>query len=87
MRNCYSKAMVKKCPYCFEDLAEKPLKCPQCNQYLIDGILEVDYHGVEKKNCIFCGKKILVEAKICKYCHKWLDEIDRAADDLRHMEE
>lgn len=79
--------MIKKCPYCFEDLEEKNLKCRHCDQYLIDELVQVDYHGAEKKNCFYCGKKVLVEAKICKYCHKWLDEIDRAADDLRHMEE
>ena len=79
--------MVKKCPYCFEDLNERTPKCPHCLQYFIDDLVEVDYHGAQKKNCIFCGKKILMEAKICKFCHRWLDEIDRAADDLKNLED
>ena len=79
--------MVKKCPYCFEDLEQKNLKCMHCDQYLIDDLIVVDYHGAEKKKCYYCGKKIIAEAKICKYCHKWLDEINRAADDLKHLED
>ena len=77
--------MIKKCPYCFEDLQERTPKCPHCAQFIIDNLLEVDYHGAVKKRCFFCGKNILVEAKVCKYCHKWLDEVDRAADDLKDM--
>ena len=79
--------MVKKCPYCFEDVAERTPKCPHCLQYLIDDLLNADYHGFQKKNCTFCGKKILHEAKICKFCHRWLDEIDRAADDVKKLED
>jgi|GEM_PF-563285 len=79
--------MVKKCPYCFEDLNERTPKCPHCLQYLIDDLVEVDYHGSQKKNCIFCGKKILIEAKICKFCRRWLDEVDRVADDLKNLED
>jgi hypothetical protein len=25
---------------------------------------------------LFCGKKILKEARFCRFCRKWLDEID-----------
>ena len=80
-------ATIKKCPYCFEDLTEKPEKCPHCLQYIIDNLVEVDYHGAQKKKCFFCGKMIMAEAIFCKYCHKWLDEVNRAADDLKDMED
>lgn len=65
---------------------EKTQKCPHCVQYIIDNLVEVDYLSVEKKNCTFCGKKIFVEAKICKYCKRWLDELDRAVNDLDSIE-
>ncbi len=72
-----------KCPYCYELLKSgDELRCPTCSQYIIDEILSVDFPSLDKKNCIFCGKKILLEAKICRYCKKWLDEIDRAANDI-----
>ena len=41
-----------------------------------------EYKSLDKKNCVFCGKKILKEAKICKYCRKWNDEVGWAADDV-----
>lgn len=78
---CYTGVM-KKCPYCFETLAEKPLKCPHCSQFIIDAILEMDFKSIDKKSCIFCGKKILKEAKVCRYCHKWIDEVDWAIQGL-----
>ena len=71
-----------KCPYCYEELHEKALRCPHCQQFIIDETISADYPSIDKKTCIFCGKKILLEAKICKFCQKWLDEIDRAVDDL-----
>ncbi|MFA5089202.1 MAG: hypothetical protein WC552_09255 [Candidatus Omnitrophota bacterium] len=74
--------MINKCPYCFEEISGRPLKCPHCLQYLIDEPLTVEFHSLDKKPCLFCGKKILAEAKICKHCQRWLDEVDRAADDL-----
>lgn len=79
--------LIKKCPYCFEDLSERTQKCPHCFQYLIDDLIEVDYHGAQKKPCIFCGKRILAEAIFCKFCRRWLDDITRAADDLKDMED
>ena len=72
-----------KCPYCYEELAKKTTKCPHCSQFLIDQPINVDYPSLEKKKCIFCGKKINAEAKVCRYCRRWLDEIDQAADDLK----
>ena len=51
-------------------------------KFIIDDIINVDFPSIEKKKCIFCGKKILVESKICRYCHKWLDEIKRAVEDI-----
>jgi len=73
---------MKHCPNCFEELADKPIKCPHCQQYILDPLIEIDYRSVEKKNCIFCGQKILKEARICKYCQKWIDEVDQAAKDF-----
>ncbi len=72
---------MKKCPYCFEVLPEKPKQCPHCEQFIIDPIIHVDYKSIEKKKCVYCGKKILKEARICKFCKKWLDKVDDAASD------
>jgi hypothetical protein len=74
---------VNKCPYCFETITSLQLpRCPHCSQFIIDDIITVDYPSLDKKNCLYCGKKILREAKICRYCQKWLDEVDRAANDI-----
>ena len=73
---------MRKCPYCFEELTEKPLKCPHCIQYIIDELIESDFQSIEKKKCIFCGKNILMEARICRFCRKWIDEVDSAASDF-----
>lgn len=77
---------MKKCPYCFEELEQSVPKCPHCHQFLIDPPVEVDYHSIDKKKCIFCGKKILTEARFCKFCQKWLDDLDKAVDDLDNIE-
>ena len=74
---------MKKCPYCFEVLSDKPLKCPHCSQYIIDELIDSDYKSGNKKRCVFCGEEILFEAKVCRHCHKWVDEVERAADDLK----
>jgi hypothetical protein len=75
--------MIIKCPYCYEILPTKDgLRCPHCLQYIIDDLLEVDFPSLEKKPCIFCGKQILLEAKICRFCHRWLDEVDRAVQEI-----
>ena len=81
-----------KCPYCFEVLREKafmalklsniPLKCPHCSQFIIGDLVNVDYPSLDKKRCLFCGKKICKEARICRYCHRWLDELDQTIRDL-----
>lgn len=82
---------MTKCPYCFEELREKAftaltldnhaLKCPHCNQFIITDLVKVDYPSLDQKRCIFCGNKILLEAKICRFCHKWLDELDQSIED------
>ena len=77
---------MKKCPYCSEVIEEKSSRCPSCFQFIIDTLIESDYRSIDKKKCIFCGKMIFQEARICKYCHKWLDAVDRAADDIEKME-
>jgi hypothetical protein len=69
-----------KCPYCYEALPEKPLRCPHCSQFIIDDVIDSEFPSMDKKKCLFCGKKILVEAKICRYCQKWFDELDQAND-------
>ena len=77
---------MKKCPYCFESLPESQPQCPHCSQFIIDPIVEVDYKSFEKKGCVFCGKKVLKEAKICKFCHRWLNEVNWAADDYEKID-
>ena len=74
--------IMKRCPYCFEELIKQSPKCPHCSQFFIDPFIETDYHTVNKKKCVFCGKMILTEAKICRFCHKWLDEVDNAVRDV-----
>ena len=78
---------MKKCPYCFEEITEdNPAKCLHCFQFIIDPLVESDYRSIDKKNCIFCGKKILKEARVCKYCHKWIDEMNRTVDDIEKVD-
>ena len=71
-----------KCPYCYEQLTEKPMRCPHCNQFIIDPLVNVDFPSIEKKDCLFCGKKILKEARFCSFCRKWLDEIDNTIEGI-----
>ena len=73
---------MHKCPYCYEEMSPEGTKCPSCRQFIIDDVVETDYPSLEKKKCIFCGRKILSEAKFCRFCHKWLDELDRAIDNI-----
>lgn len=71
------------CPYCFEKLTNnKIVKCPHCEQFLLDPIFNLGHIPLDKKNCIFCDKKVLREARICQYCHRWLDEVERTARDI-----
>ena len=75
--------MFTKCPYCIETLANKQLlRCPHCSQFIIDSLIETDFPSLDKKNCVFCGKKIILEAKFCRFCRRWLDEIDRAVQEV-----
>ena len=71
-----------KCPYCYEHLDERTNRCHHCNQFIIDDLLDVPYPSIDKKPCIFCGEKILQEAHICKFCHKWLDELDQTINNI-----
>ena len=77
---------MKKCPYCFEELPGVVQRCLHCAQFIIDPIIEADYRSIDKKKCLFCGKKILAEAKVCRHCHKWLNEVDSAADNFDNIE-
>ena len=72
---------MKRCPYCFEVLAQKTTICPVCSQFIIDNVLEVDYPAADKKRCFFCGKDILTEAIVCRWCHRWVDEAQTGDDD------
>ena len=69
-----------------EMLTEAVAKCPHCFQFLIDPPVEVDYHSIDKKKCVYCGKKILAEAKFCKFCQKWLDALDQTMSDFDNIE-
>ncbi len=71
-----------KCPYCFEVLEEKNLRCPHCAQYILDEPVTAEFAGVDTKPCLFCGKPILAEARVCRHCRRWLDEIDRLVDSI-----
>ncbi len=89
---------MSKCPYCFEELPGNFLEkfskknspeapqCPHCSQFIIDPLVNVDYPGVDKKKCLYCGMLILTEARFCRFCQKWLDELDAAADDAENLE-
>ena len=73
---------MNRCPYCLEELDEGTPQCSHCDQFIIDPPVQIDYPLIDKKKCVFCGKKILTNAKICKFCHRWLDAVDYAADDF-----
>lgn len=71
-----------KCPYCYEQLAETTNRCPHCQQFIIDDLINVDFPSLDKKGCLFCGKKILREARFCRHCRRWIDDIHQAANDI-----
>ncbi len=78
---------MKKCPYCFEDLASptKDNHCPYCH-LLMENTINLDYPSVDRKKCYFCGKMIAKEAKFCRFCQKWIDEVDRVVKLLEEMD-
>lgn len=72
-----------KCPYCYNPLETKDTRrCPHCLQFIIDDVIDVPFPSIEKKDCLFCGKKILTEAIFCKFCHKWLNELNKTIEDI-----
>ena len=77
---------MKKCPYCFEIVEEGTAKCPHCFEFIIDPLADAEYKSIDKKKCVFCGKPILSEARVCKHCHKWIDEVDRGVNDYDKLE-
>ena len=79
---------MKKCPNCFEVLKEdlKDGNCPCCGLNILGKVLNLDYPSVDRKKCYFCGKMVAREAIYCRYCHKWLDEVDKMVDDLKDLE-
>lgn len=78
--------LMKKCPYCFEDLKE-PIKdkCPFCSLLISDKIINLDYPAVDRKKCFYCGKMIAKEALFCRYCRKWIDDVEKMADLLDEL--
>jgi len=83
----YDRFMPLKCPYCFSTIPENPgKKCPSCEQYFLDAPFQAAYSGTEDKKCTFCGKKVHSEARICRHCKKWLDELEQSVDDFKHLE-
>ena len=77
---------MKKCPYCFEPIEESAGRCLQCLEFIIDPVIDADYKSIDKKKCVFCGKSILKEARVCRHCHKRIDEVDEGANDYDKME-
>ena len=71
--------LMKKCPFCFEDVQGKTAddKCPVCLLHVSEKLIELDYPSVERKKCYFCGSAIAKEAKYCRFCKKWIDDVER----------
>ena len=70
---------MKKCPYCFEDVKEisKDNKCPKCFLLVKGQLINLDYPSVDRKKCYFCGELIAKEALYCRFCRKWIDDVER----------
>ncbi len=78
---------MEKCPYCFEDLKTSPAdkRCPYCDLSM-EKTINLDYPSVDRKRCIYCGKSVAKEAKYCRYCHKWIEDVERMAKLLEELE-
>lgn len=70
---------MQKCPFCFEDWKELPKneKCPYCQLHTAGKVMNLDYPSVDRKKCYYCGKSLAKEAIFCRYCQKWLDDVER----------
>ncbi len=71
-----------KCPYCHEVLPQRVNRCPHCEQFFLDEIIDSPLPNVNSKPCLFCGKTIVREARYCRHCRKWLDEVDQTINDI-----
>ena len=80
---------MKKCPCCFEDIVEglKDGKCPFCDSFVDQSLIELSYPSVNRKRCYFCGKSIASEAKLCRYCHKSVEDVEETVRLLKELEE
>lgn len=56
MRDAGEEPMMKKCPYCMEEIPEESKVCKFCNSAVV-------------KKCPFCAEEINALAKKCRFCN------------------
>ena len=80
---------MKKCPCCFEDITEelKKGRCPFCDSFVENSLINLNFPSVNRKRCYFCGNSVASEAKYCRYCHKSLEDVEENVRLLKELEE